>query len=79
MDGVMAFMMHMSVPLLLTRYALQESGCLHPSDGTKWDYVHRHFEDHLEEVNAVLVGAGRSPLVKVTGSAEIAANVNGHH
>ncbi|KAK4550709.1 hypothetical protein LTR36_000288 [Oleoguttula mirabilis] len=81
MDGTMAFMMHMSVPMLLTRYALKETGCLHSSDDSKWDDMHRHFEDHLSEVNAVLVAAGRNPLVKDTGAArsEAEAGVNGYH
>jgi len=37
MEGVMAFMMHMSVPILLTEWATspEENQCLHPSEGER--------------------------------------------
>lgn len=61
-EGTMAWMMHISVPMLLTRYAVAESGCLHPSDEKQWDDVQGHFLDHLDAVNADLTAAGLSIL-----------------
>ncbi|KAH9832689.1 homogentisate 1,2-dioxygenase [Teratosphaeria destructans] len=62
MEGTMAFMMHMSVPFLLTRHALHGTGCLQPQDDGKWDDLQAHFLDHLEDIDRVLVAAGRQPL-----------------
>ncbi|EME78509.1 uncharacterized protein MYCFIDRAFT_37377 [Pseudocercospora fijiensis CIRAD86] len=57
-EGTLAWMWHLSAPLLLTRYALEKSGCLHRSDATRWDNVQGHFLDHLAEINADLATAG---------------------
>jgi homogentisate 1,2-dioxygenase len=64
MEGTMAFMMHLSVPLLLTKYALHESGCLQEPEPQKWHDLQGHFLDHLDEVNELLVADGRQPLSK---------------
>ena len=62
MEGVMAFMMHMSVPILLTRWAREQSGCLHEVEPERWSDMRPHFEDHLDEVNADLAAAERGQL-----------------
>lgn len=61
-EGTMAWMMHISVPVLLTQYATLESGCLHASEADQWDDVESPFLEHLDEVNADLVAAGLPQL-----------------
>lgn len=62
MEGVLAFMMHMSVPLLLSKWAREDSGCLREADPERWRDMRSHFEEHLEEINADLVASGHLPL-----------------
>lgn len=57
-EDTMAWMMHISVPLLLARYATLRSSCLHQSDPGQWDNVKGHFLEHWDEVNADLAAAG---------------------
>lgn len=61
-EGAMAWMMHISVPVLLTRYAVSGSDCLHPSNSDQWDDVQGHFLDHLSEINANLMAVGLPSL-----------------
>lgn len=62
MQGVMAFMMHMSVPISLTTWAREKSACLHPPEPERWSDMRRHFEDCVAEVNADLEQMGRPPI-----------------
>jgi homogentisate 1,2-dioxygenase len=57
-EGTMAWMWHISVPVLLTEWALSGSGCLHVSDPKQWDDVRGHFLDHVEDINKDLAAAG---------------------
>ena len=61
-EGTMAWMWHISVPLLLTEWALSGSGCLHVSDPRQWDDVRGHFLDHIEDINKDLAAAGLASL-----------------
>lgn len=61
-EGSLAFMFHISRPLMLTSWALEGSGCLHVSDPRMWDDVKGHFLEHLEAVDEDLRKAGLPKL-----------------
>ncbi|KAH8892153.1 homogentisate-dioxygenase [Thozetella sp. PMI_491] len=61
-EDTLAFMFHISVPLLLTKAAM-ESPMRHAADVAQWDDLQPHFLDHLDEVNTQLAALGRAPLV----------------
>jgi homogentisate 1,2-dioxygenase len=61
-ENTMAWMMHISVPLLLTEWAIKDNPSLHPSDSRQWGDVQGHFLEHLDEVNEVLRAANLPPL-----------------
>jgi homogentisate 1,2-dioxygenase len=61
-EDTLAFMFHISVPLLLTEFALKNSG-RHPASTDQWEGVKEQFLEHLDEVNKQLVSAGRPILV----------------
>lgn len=65
-EDTMAFMFHISVPVLLTKWATQGDGSkyLHTSDPHQWDNLKAHFLDHLEEVNTDLKAAGLPMLAQ---------------
>ncbi|KAF2471438.1 RmlC-like cupin [Lindgomyces ingoldianus] len=56
-DDTLAFVSHISVPLLLTEWELQ-SPALHPNDPNKLAEFKGRFLDHLNEVNAELSREG---------------------
>ena len=57
-EGTMAWMWHMSVTLLLTKYALNGTGCLHTSSPRQWEDIKGHFLDHKDQINSGLAAAG---------------------
>jgi homogentisate 1,2-dioxygenase len=63
-EDTMAFMFHISVPLFLTKWALEGEGAktLHESPANQWDSVRPHFLDHLDEIDAELKKAGQPAL-----------------
>lgn len=63
-EDTMAFMFHISVPVLLTSWAMRGEGAKsrHPSSSSQWDNVKAHFLDHLDEVEADLKAAGLPSL-----------------
>ncbi|OAA47002.1 Homogentisate 1,2-dioxygenase [Metarhizium rileyi] len=63
-EDTMAFMFHISVPVLLTKWAIWGEGSesLHTSDPHQWDDLKAHFLDHMEEVNTDLKAAGLPAL-----------------
>lgn len=63
-EDTMAFMFHVSVPVMLTTWAMQGDGAStrHPSSSSQWDNVKAHFLDHLDEVEADLKAAGLPSL-----------------
>lgn len=65
-EDTMAFMFHISVPVLLTKWATQGEGSksLHQSDAHQWDDLQAHFLDHLEDVNMDLKAAGLPALTE---------------
>jgi homogentisate 1,2-dioxygenase len=65
-EDTIAFMMHISVPLLLTQWAMHGEGAqsLHPSSPDQWDCLQAHFLDHLDEINADLAKAGLATLAE---------------
>ncbi|RDI80518.1 hypothetical protein Vi05172_g9488 [Venturia inaequalis] len=60
-EDTLAFMFHISVPLLLTDFAMTNSG-RHPASVDQWDGVKGHFFQHLDEVNEQLEAVGRPGL-----------------
>lgn len=60
-EDTLAFMFHISVPLLLTEWALK-SPVLHPTDPMQLAEFKGHFLDHLEEINKKLASDGRPTL-----------------
>jgi homogentisate 1,2-dioxygenase len=60
-EDTLAFMFHISVPLLLTEFAMTSSE-RHPASTSQWDGVQGHFLEHLDEVNKQLVAAGQQVL-----------------
>ncbi|KAF2711099.1 putative homogentisate 1,2-dioxygenase [Pleomassaria siparia CBS 279.74] len=56
-EETLAFMFHISVPLFLTKWAL-ENPSLHPTDPKQATTFQGHFLEHLEEINAKLVSDG---------------------
>jgi homogentisate 1,2-dioxygenase len=63
-EDTLAFMFHISVPLMLTEFAMKSSS-LHPADINQWDDVQGHFLEHLDEVNDLLATSGL-PLLNNT-------------
>ena len=63
-EDTMAFMFHVSVPVMLTSWAMKGDGAKtrHPSSSSQWDNVKAHFLDHLDEVEADLKAAGLPSL-----------------
>ncbi|KAI3318891.1 homogentisate 1,2-dioxygenase [Xylariaceae sp. AK1471] len=61
-EGSMAFMMHISVHVSLTSYALERSGTLQPLQADVWDDFRGGFLDNLDQVQDDLVAAGLPPL-----------------
>ncbi|KAK7424160.1 hypothetical protein QQZ08_008766 [Neonectria magnoliae] len=79
-EDTMAFMFHISVPIFLTKWAMQGEGAksLHPTAPAQWDDVKAHFLDHLEEVDADLAAAGLPTLAaKRTAVQGLENGVNG--
>jgi homogentisate 1,2-dioxygenase len=73
-EGTIAFMFHISVPLLLTEWAVRGHGSksLHLSGADQWDGLQAHFLDHLDQIDADLSKAGLPTLgrAKVNGVKE---------
>ncbi|KAK1622596.1 homogentisate-dioxygenase [Colletotrichum phormii] len=63
-EGTVAFMFHISVPVLLTEWAIEGGGAksLHLSSGDPWAGAKAHFLDHLDEIDVELGKAGLSSL-----------------
>ncbi|QDS73265.1 hypothetical protein FKW77_004698 [Venturia effusa] len=61
-EDTLAFMFHISVPLLLTEFAMTNPG-RHTASTDQWEGVQGDFFKHLDEVNQMLVAAGR-PVLK---------------
>ncbi|KIW04855.1 homogentisate 1,2-dioxygenase [Verruconis gallopava] len=76
-EGTLAFMFHISVPLLLTEFAMT-SPERHPADVNQWDDVQGHFLEHVEEINKQLLAAGRLPLIFDNRQNVSEVNLNGH-
>ncbi|KAF7559492.1 hypothetical protein G7046_g4651 [Stylonectria norvegica] len=64
-EDTIAFMFHISVPMFLTKWAL-EAKSLHESPPDQWDALKAPFLDHLEKVNNDLEAAGLPPLREVS-------------
>jgi homogentisate 1,2-dioxygenase len=60
-EETLAFMFHISVPLLLTEWAMKSTS-LHPTDPKQATTFKGHFLDHLEEINAKLSSDGLPTL-----------------
>lgn len=75
-EDTMAWMMHISVPLLLTDWAIKDNPSLHLSDPQQWNDVRGHFLDHLDEVNEALAAANL-PLLGTPNGYVVPANMNG--
>lgn len=67
-QGTMAFMFHISVPVLLTTWAMKGEGAksLHPSEPSQWNDVKAHFLEHLDQIDADLKAAGL-PILTSSG------------
>lgn len=82
-EETLAFMFHISVPLLLTDFAMT-SAARHPTDLKQWDSVQAHFLEHLDEINADLAASGRPLLQQTADRASAKSNgdavngINGH-
>ncbi|KAI9740605.1 MAG: hypothetical protein M1834_005186 [Cirrosporium novae-zelandiae] len=76
-EGTIAFMFHISVPFLITQYALTRSGNLHPNPPGQWDDVQPHFLDHLDEINADLAAAGLPVMTDLKKKANHIIKTNG--
>ena len=65
-EDTIAFMFHVSVPMLLTKWAVSGEGSksLNESPSNKTNSFKAHFLDHLEEIDADLRAAGLPPLQK---------------
>ncbi|KAJ5902840.1 homogentisate 1-2-dioxygenase [Penicillium taxi] len=61
-EGAMAFMMHISSHVSLTKYALERTGKLQHQPDDFWDDFKGGFMDRLDEVNADLQAAGHAGL-----------------
>lgn len=65
-EGTAAFMFHISVPVFLTKWALEGEGAgrrhSHSSQDEPVDSFQPHFLGHLEEVNLELKAAGLPSL-----------------
>ncbi|KAF2167787.1 hypothetical protein M409DRAFT_21937 [Zasmidium cellare ATCC 36951] len=57
-EGTLAFMFHVGRPVMVTRWALESSGCLRVGDPTKGAEFKGAFLERLEEVDADLKRAG---------------------
>ena len=77
-EDTMAWMMHISVPLLLTDWAIRDNPSLHTSDPRQWDDVQGHFLEHLEEINQEL-GAAKLPLLGHSVEHQDQDMLNGNH
>ncbi|KAH8879651.1 putative homogentisate 1,2-dioxygenase [Thozetella sp. PMI_491] len=64
-EDTIAFMLHISVPVMLTDWAIKGEGAksLHESSPEQWDTLRAHFLDHLDEVDEDLAKAGL-PLLR---------------
>jgi homogentisate 1,2-dioxygenase len=60
-EDTLAFMFHISVPLLLTEWAMNSSA-LHPTDPKQAMTFKGHFLDHLQEINDKLSSEGLPTL-----------------
>ncbi|KAL3472357.1 Homogentisate 1,2-dioxygenase [Aspergillus californicus] len=67
-EGVMAFMMHISGHVALTKYALERSGKMHEQAETFWDDFHPGFLERLDEVDKDLEKAGLGVLKRADKS-----------
>ena len=63
-EGAMAFMMHISSHVSLTKYALERSGKLQDQPDDFWDDFQGGFMDHIDEVNADLRAADLACLTR---------------
>lgn len=61
-QGAMAFMMHISAHVSLTKYSLQRTGTLHEKVEDFWEGFDGGFLDHIDEVNNDLKAAGLPSL-----------------
>uniref|UniRef100_L2G3D1 homogentisate 1,2-dioxygenase n=1 Tax=Colletotrichum fructicola (strain Nara gc5) TaxID=1213859 RepID=L2G3D1_COLFN len=81
-EGTVAFMFHISVPVMLTQWAIEGEGSkgLHLAED-QWDGAKAHFLEHLDEVEEVLTKAGLPNLGRksVNGKVNGAVNGNGVH
>ncbi|KAH8703844.1 homogentisate 1,2-dioxygenase [Talaromyces proteolyticus] len=64
-ERAIAFMMHISGHISLTKYALERTGKLQEQREDLWDDWSGGFLDHLSEVNQDLIKAGLPPLDKL--------------
>jgi homogentisate 1,2-dioxygenase len=78
-EDTVAFMFHISVPLLLTEWAENGEGSksLNLTAADQWDGAKAHFLDHLSEVDAELKMAGLPTLGSQLGPEKAAAKTNG--
>ncbi|KAK7751895.1 hypothetical protein SLS62_006196 [Diatrype stigma] len=70
-EGTMAFMMHISGHVSLTKYALERSGALQPIQPDMWQNWKAGFLDHIDEVQHDLAAAGLPTLERGGGAAII--------
>ena len=61
-EGAMAFMMHISGHVSLTKYALERSGALQPIQADMWQGFKPGFLDHIDQVREDLAAAGLPAL-----------------
>lgn len=78
-ENTMAFMMHISGHCLLTKYALERTGCLQPIQEDMWDNFKPGLLNHLDQLQEDLAAAGLPGLHFVAGKEKQANGTNGHH
>ncbi|KAF5525774.1 Homogentisate 1,2-dioxygenase [Colletotrichum aenigma] len=78
-EGTVAFMFHISVPVMLTQWAIEGEGSkgLHLAED-QWDGAKAHFLEHLDEVEEVLAKAGLPNLGRKSANGKVNGAVNGN-
>lgn len=80
-EGVMAFMMHISAHVSLTKYALERTGALQPIQENLFQDFQPAFMQHLDQVQQDLAAAGLPAIMKKgvdESSHKMDIKLNGH-